>query len=113
MKRFNNYLLAMAGLVILGGVIQFVMPLQAAPRAKDGDETMVITLAEDLTEEAPIEFDAVDTSGFKFVSFHVKTTSTGALRFRFSTQAGKFDDAIPKTNSRICNLSDGGGGRLL
>ena len=35
MSRFKNYLLATAGLMILGGAVQFVIPLQAASPAKD------------------------------------------------------------------------------
>ena len=35
MGKVKNYLLATTGLVILGGAVHFVMPLQAAPPAKD------------------------------------------------------------------------------
>ena len=54
MSKLKNYVLATAGLVILGGAVHFVLPLQAAPPTKDvnvvntpllvvvenGDETM-------------------------------------------------------------------------
>ena len=56
MIRLKNYVLATAGLVILGGAVQLVKPLQAKPP----DETMVITIAEDVTQVELIEFDAVD-----------------------------------------------------
>jgi len=116
MGKVKNYLLATAGLVILGGIVQFVMPLQAATPAKDvnvintplqvvvenGDETMVITLAED--QNSTIEFDAVDTSGFRFVSFLGRTDVNTNFSFLFSTQAGKFSDAIPKTHVTVCTI---------
>ena len=102
MKRFNNYLLAIAGLVVFGGAVQFVIPLQAAPPAKDvnvvntplsvvvengdGDATMVITLGEDLN--ATVEFPAVDVSGFRFVSFLAKGNFVGEqLQFRFLSES--------------------------
>ena len=70
---------------------------------------MVITLAEDLDDEAPIELDAVDTSGFRFVSFHGRTDGSSSLQFRFSTQAGKFSDDIPRTSSFSCSFSENTG----
>jgi len=97
MGRLKNYLLATAGLVILDGAVQFVRPLQADPTARDvnivntpvpvvvengdADETMVITIAQDLTIGGPIDFDAVDMSGFRFVSFH--GTSANDIAFQF------------------------------
>jgi len=123
MDKIKNYVLATAGLLILGGAVQFVRPLQADPPAKDvnvvntsanpvpvvvqngdADETMIITLAENLTS-GPIEFDAVDVSGFRFVTFLAISGSRVELRFRFSTQAGKFSDAIPKTGISTCFLT--------
>ena len=69
---------------------------------------MVITLAEDLTTAALTEFDAVDTSGFRFVSFLAKGNFVGEpVDFRFSTQAGKFSDDIPKSLGGSCTLTDG------
>ncbi len=62
------------------------------------DETIIITLAENLETATPTEFDAVDTSGFRFVTFLASGNFRGeTLRYSFSTQAGKFSDAIPKT----------------
>ncbi len=82
-------------------------PIPVEVQNGDADETIVITLAENLTTSNPIDFDAVDTSGFRFVTFHVKA-SGGGLRFLFSTQAGKFGDFIPKTTSGKCNLGGSG-----
>ena len=99
MGMIKNYLLATAGLVILGGAVYFVMPLQAAPPAKEvsvveyGD--MIITLVDG--QNAAIELDAVDVSGFRYVSFHGKADAVTNFGFRFSTQAGKLTDDIPKT----------------
>jgi len=77
MGKLKNYVLATAGLLILGGTVHFVSPLQADPPARDvnivntpvpvvvenGDETMVITIAEDF-DSGSIELDAVDVGGF-------------------------------------------------
>jgi len=125
MSKLKNYLLITAGLVILGGAVQFVMPLQADPLAKDvnitntplpvvvengnADETMVITIVEDLTQGGVIEFDAVDASGFRFVSFHGRTDINTNFNFRFSTQAGKFSDDIPKNRAAFCQINSGVG----
>ena len=87
MGKLKNYLLATAGLVILGGAFHFVMPLQAVPPPFP-PETMVITLAEDLTTAAITEFDAVDVSGFRFVSFLAKGNFVGEqLQFRFLSES--------------------------
>jgi len=130
MGKLKNYLLATAGLVILGGAVQLVMPLQAASPTRDvnivntaedpvpvvvengnGNDTMVITLAENFTGTA--EFDAVDTSGFRFVSFHgIDPTPSPprnpSLVFRFSTSPGKISDFIPKTTIGNCSVNTGG-----
>ena len=102
MDRIKNYMLGTACLIILFGAVHLVSPLQADPVARDvnivntpvpvvvenGDETMVITLADDLTTAAVTEFDAVDTSGFRFVSFLAKGNFVGEqLQFRFLSES--------------------------
>jgi len=118
--------------VILGGVVQFVRPLQAVPLAKDvnvtntaanpvpvvvengdADETMGITLAEDVTQGGMIDLDAVDVSGFRFMTFHgINFVADSTFGYRFSTETGKFSDLIPKTFQASCTIkieSLGGG----
>ena len=108
MSKFRNYVFTAAGLVILAGAFTVIGPYVDLGHSKppQADETMVITIAQDLTQGGVNEFDAVDVSGFRFVTFHIKTATSPTvpqLKFRFSTQAGRFSDAIPRTFAIECN----------
>jgi len=124
MGELRNYLLATAGLLILGGAVQFVRPLQAAPLADvnviitaanpvpgvaengDAPESMVITLVKDLDTRG-IDLDPVDVSGFRFVWFHGKTDGGEgggrSFAFRFSTQPGEVGCTITPKKGVNCD----------
>jgi len=113
MGKLKNYLLATASLLVLVGAITVIGPYVNLGHSKppQADDTMVITLAENFTGTA--EFDAVDTSGFRFVSFHgIDPTPSPprnpSLVFRFSTSPGKISDFIPKTTIGNCSVNTGG-----
>jgi len=111
MGKLKNYVLATAGLVILGGAFTVIGPYVDLGHSKppQADETTVITLVEDLTQGGITEFDAVDMTGFRFVSFHGRTDINIIFIFRYSTQSGRFSDDIPKNKAAFCQVNSGVG----
>jgi len=111
MNKLKTYVLATAGLFIIGAAFTVIGPYVDLGHSKppQADETMVITIVEDLTQGGITEFDAVDMTGFRFVSFHGRTDINIDFNFRFSTQAGRFSDDIPKNRLAFCRVNSGVG----